>query len=84
MSIPVADRKDGADTADLAGTASASKLHKTTHPPLGRHQHPVPHRQRIARFNLGHQQCYPVGVSRRLTILLHSRLRRTVSYIQWV
>ena len=49
-------RKDDAAAADLAAIASPSQLRQPTYPPLGRQQHPATKRQRIARFNLRHQQ----------------------------
>ena len=62
---PVTARKDDAEAANQAGTGSASKLRQATHPPLRSQHHPAPQRQRIARFNLGHQQGRRVDVSRR-------------------
>ena len=84
MSIPVADRKDGAAAVNQVGKASASQLRQATQPLLGRQQHPAPNWQWIVRLNLGHQQGHRVGVSRRLTILHHSHLRWTASFAQWV
>jgi len=82
--LPPYARKDDAAAADQAATASPSQLRQPTHPSRGRQQHPAPHRQRIAWFYLGHQQGQAVGVSRRLTFLLHSHLRWTASFDQWV